>query len=365
MRNILFVNFAAVLMMSGCLPSGGAQQGNAISLYHKESVNNISFVRAQKDHALTQWWSFSGDAALNKLMDAALMKNASDASQVTDIKDYDALVLLYNNPKAISVYDVSKLYLEYRYIFQKMRIIDGEKERYKNVLGVRPDVTGDVDSAQVMTMREREQKIILGLAKHTNLMPEYVAEILRENQPLPEIDLMPLFASEAEVFASAPAVRAAKHALLLRNKGLAQDRLQVHFTVEQLSQLFGISDQVYVSDQFSWRVKLGHAVRNVHLKEAELACECDADFDVFEQRIFSFLMEYEQKLVSYRQAQEQYLALQAAYERVKKETVAAQKYASSAPHFEEKERQARLAYLNASYERAKAGLALYEAFGVY
>ncbi len=316
---------------------------------------------AQDYRSLEAWWSFFSDPVLNGLISSGLNMNAAQLSQMNDFPEdkmtKEALVVYYKDKRVALVSAIAKDYVEYRYFQVQNNLLEEYKKRQEMAL----EEAVDMKERQITTeleylnQKKREytkelQKVSLLLSKSTRLLPEYIDEILKDNQKIPDYDITPILASSALNIINSSRIDTARTRLFYITRG----QISVRETKDMLpnirfNQLFGISENIFVNPQSSWRVKIGYARKQVNFSSLLLHLSHRQHTQDFESDVNAYVMEIEGLLVSIATLHDQEEVLEKAVAKVEQKDVY----------------KARLAALRAEYEKTKAIVRLFEKLDLY
>ena len=317
---------------------------------------------AQNYKALEAWWNFFGDPILNSLVSSGLSMNASRLDKKDPFpKDNitaKTLEAYYEDKRVELVNSIVKDYIEYRYIQaqsillnayigrQEFALKQSDEEYKKNI--IRKELEFLHEKKSEFTAQLQDFSVLL--SKTTLLLPEYINEVLKENQGLPNYDITPFMASSAYLLTNATAIDVARTMLSYETKG----RITVQETQNilpdiPLNRLFGISESIFVNAQNPWRIKLGQAREYVSFSVLHSYQDHHEAIEKFEEDIYTYVAGIETILVSAATLRDQQTVLEGAVDRAKQDELY----------------KARLAALKAEYEEAKTITKLFKYIALY
>lgn len=281
-----FVCVLSTIMISACVSSDKSTKQNQVVIKQP--------IAAPVDHSLNAWWSFYNDATLNRIISSAMSLNPqiSDKATLSLISD-----LIFS-------------YLEYRYTQNQSMWLDD----YLNATSPGKEEKKAL-AEQKKKYTEKQDRLKKKITLQTKLLPEFVDEILRSEEPLPTADLSPLLASSTALLDPSPGA----------------------FSQTEVNRLFGLDNNVFTNPEALWKITLGTAENNTN-----------AANPYTREKVKSL----ERDLIAYALLREQTRILEGA---LKKQD----KFNGEAYY------KARLGVLRAHYERVKATSKIYLSLGVY
>jgi len=345
----------------GVTPRVPSSQSVTMSEPEAPLLSSVEAHIPQDYRGLEAWWSFFNDSVLNSLVSSGLSLNAAQLGAKTDFPKGNmtkvALLNYYKDKRVNLVNSVAKDYIEYRYIQIQSNLL----EEYVNRLELDLEESAGSEGKRIRTeleylgkkRQEFSKEILaasLSLSKTTKLLPEYIDEILKDNQKMPDYDIMPIMASSAKILTNAAQIDTARSLLHYKSQGQIEMKDTKGMLPEiRLNQLFGVSENIFVNANGTWRVKIGHAQEQIdfsplllHLVHRELVQE-------YQDVVNSYVSEIESMLVNIATLREQQEVLNNAVARATKENIY----------------KARLATLRAEYEKTKAVVKLFKSLDLY
>lgn len=310
------------------------------------------------------WWSFYSDDILDRLVTSALSLNpqsyAADKKSVTGEKAQSdvALILSYKDMRVGLVKAIVQNYIEYRYIQNQKHLLLEYIAEQTAALEVADSQSAKILEIELNALLERKEEyekrlseIHDSLAASTKLLPEFIAELMRDRKPIPEYDLSPVFLTETrELLEHSAHVKAAM--LTLRNdtnKGVGIADARLVLPSHPLNQTFGISDQIFSKEDYEWRVSIGQAVRSLNFDVMGNGVFHKREISAYQDSITSYVLDLERILVGYATLTEQSQVLENAVKNADDITIY----------------KARLAALRADYEKAKTVTELFDTLNLY
>lgn len=316
---------------------------------------------AQDYKGLEAWWSFFNDSVLNSLISSGLSLNAAQlgAKNVfpSDNMTKVALESYYEDKRVDLVNAIAKDYIEYRFI----QIQNSLLEEYIGRLELDLDEAVGSEGKRIRTELEYLSKkkqefsenilnVSLSLSKSTKLLPEYIDEILKDDQKMPDYDITPILASSARILSNSARIDAARTLLHYKSQGeITLQETQDMLPDIRLNQLFGVSENIFVDTHSSWRVKIGHAQEQIDFSPVLLHLVHRQLVEEYEEYVNSYVAEIESMLVNIATLRDQQEVLNNAISKATREDVY----------------KARLASLRAEYENTKAIVKLFKTLDLY
>ncbi len=318
---------------------------------------------AQNYRGLEAWWSFFNDPVLNSLISAGLNMNAAELSNNGHFPEHKmtkkALTEYYKDKRVDLVSSIAIDYIEYRYIQIQNNLLNGyisyqEKMLQASTGRKQEQITTELEylSQKKHEFAKDLQKASVSLSKSTKLLPEYIDEILKDNQVIPDYDITPILASSAQIITNSARIDTARTRLFYITQGkIGLQKTKNLLPDIRFDQLFGISENVFANPHVSWRVKIGYA-----RKQLNFSALLDSDpsnkqhIRDFKKDVSSYIMEIEGLLVSISALHDQQEVLEKAVTRAVQE---------------DDLYKAHLAAIKAEYEKTKAVIKLFEKLDLY
>ncbi len=332
---------------------------------------NISY----KSSTLESWWSFFGDPILDKLVSSAISLNSKDEVKKTLSSanpSYDDLRDFYRSPEIELILAVTRNYIDYRYVQDQIYFLTSHINDQKTLLSKSSNsndkLIKKLKSEQIKSLNKKlaleaqANQLLNKITILTNLLPEYVAQILKEKANIPNSDIMPVLASPTSVVANSPDVLAA---IALSGNNITINKYNI-FPDISVSKFFGISDEVYINSDMIWNASVGKALNNLNFKEVALL----TNGRELEENIKNIVTNIEHAIISYTHMQEQYNVLKNTAKETNKQYLNL-KQKNHSPDFasfiklSEAAYNNNLAALRAEYEKIKIAIKLYETLGAY
>ncbi len=297
-------------------------------------IEKDTYSLSYEDSSLESWWSFFNDPTLDRLVSSAL-SIASD-NELSD----NAIAL-----------NIMRKYVQYHYTQNQNNLLEQYIEK-RNIEDKPQQI------ALLKNKIELENKAIdisIELAKATNLLPEYVTQILKKDAAMPSSDITTIFASGASIAFNSPEIIAAS-ALFVKNTGGATSLSDMKniFPDITFSRFFGITDGVYLNNNSSWGVAIGDSIRNLDLTELESRYSNNPAYIEFIDNVYAGLVNIERKIISYANMEEQYIVLKNAANEYEEKCLTAKDNNCDEAY------NTALAALRAEYERINILINLYE-----
>ena len=310
---------------------------------------------------LKAWWSFFNDPVLNSMVSSALSMNASQMSQAEDFPaddmTKDALKVFYKDKRVNLVNAIASDYVEYRYIQTQAALLNEYIAFQENeLLHVPMDDEEEINNELEFLNKRKEEftsrlrDVSVSLSKTTQLLPEYIDEVLKNNQGIPKYDITPLMASSAHIITNAADIDAVRSLLSYKSRGQAglQDTRNILLDIP-INQLFGISENIFVNTDSSWRVKIGNARQQVSYTPVRARLSNEDQVQMFVNSVNAYITEIESLLVSIATLRDQEEVLEKAVRNATQKELY----------------KARLAVLRAEYEKTKTIVKLFERLDLY
>ena len=310
------------------------------------------------------WWSFYSDDILDRLVTSALSLNpqtyTDDKKSVTGekVQSNAAVIQSYKDMRVGLVKAIVQNYIEYRYIQNQKHLLQEYIAEQTAVLEVADPQSAKILEIELNALLERKEEyekrlseIHEHLAASTKLLPEFIAELMKELKPIPEYDLSPVFLTDTrELLGNSAHVTAAM--VMLRNQtnngvGIADARSVL--PPQPLNQTFGISDQIFSKADYEWRVSIGQAVRSLKFDEMGTRVFHKQEINTYQDAVTSYVLDLERILVGYAALSEQSQVLENAVKNADEMNIY----------------KARLAALRADYEKAKTVTELFDTLNLY
>ena len=352
----------AIIIASICLLAGCVTVDNISVPMMEGQENGKAYIpiKDSKDSGLSAWWAFFEDPVLDGFVDSALSKQhfAKVAAEKTE-GDY------YRKPELQTVLAVVRTYLEYRFVQSQKAMLLEYIYDVKNFgdgamsSGLPSNFSFDALFKQKEELEKKEQSLYTELSSQSNLLPEYVHQVLKEPRGLPAASITPVLVSSAQLMTDAVDVKKArmKFVQVVGDKSLI-GKTEKTFSDMMLGSFFGIADHAYVEKESLWRVSIGQGVKNISFEAIDYDMQKGKGSAAYKADISSYVMDVEHALVSFSQMKKQYKILQEAA--LKNEKSKASGFSSYNQYNE-----TRLAALKAHYEMLRIMVDLYETLGVY
>ena len=310
------------------------------------------------------WWSFYSDDVLDRLVTSALSLNpqtyTDDKKSVTGGKAQSdaAVISSYKDMRVGMVKAVVQNYIEYRYIQNQKHLLLEYIAEQTAALEVADSQSAKILEIELNALLERKEEyekrlseIHEHLAASTKLLPEFIAELMKDMKPIPEYDLSPVFLTDTrELLRNTAHVTAAM--VTLRNethKGVGIADARSVLPSQPLNQTFGISDQIFSKTDYEWRVSIGQAVRSLNFEEMGQSVFHKQEIRTYQDAVTSYVLDLERILVGYATLSEQSQVLENAVKNADEMNIY----------------KARLAALRADYEKAKTVTELFDTLNLY
>ncbi len=328
---------------------------------------------AQERSTLESWWSFFGDDTLDKLISSAISLNSKYEVQKTLTKSnpsYNDLREFYRTPEMDLILAVTRHYIDYRYTQNKIYFLNNHIDDRDGILRIiedsKDDLLKDTEAEQLKLLSKKQDleaekiKLLNELTILTNLLPEYVAQILEKKLDMPNPDIMPILASPVSVIANSPDILAATVLFSKRTNG----KQYSIFPDTMVSKLFGISNDVYLGNGNIWSVSAGNATKNLDFSKVNSS---RAGNDL-RNNISSMITDFEHRIISYAHIEEQYNVLEQTSNNLSQEYLSVKEnssdsYISSFIKIGDKSYKANLSSLRAKYEKIRIAVDMYEDLG--
>jgi len=196
MKRRLLYGTTSLLLLGACNPATTVQNtlNTARPVAAQSDVLPEAFM-SQQGTTLESWWSFFGDDVFDRLISSALSLNTQRVTHT------------YLDPKIDLISGVAHHYLEYRYVQNQRHLLNTYIDELDEVIkGMESDrertkrkAEHDLLEDKAKQFLKREGALIAGMTSLTKLLPEFVEEILREAQDIPQADVTLLFASPARI----------------------------------------------------------------------------------------------------------------------------------------------------------------------
>jgi hypothetical protein len=316
---------------------------------------------AQDYRGLEAWWSFFNDSVLNSLISSGLSLNAAQLGAKTAFPNDNMIKVTlesyYEDKRVGLVNAIAKDYIEYRYIQIQNNLLDEYINRLELDSGEAVGSEGKRIRTELEYLAKKKQEfakellnVSVSLSKSTKLLPEYIDEILKADQKIPDYDITPIMASSALILANAAKIDAARTMLYYKSQGqIALQETQDMLPDIRLNQLFGVSENIFVNTNSPWRVKIGNAQKQVDYSSLILHLVHRQLVEDFEDVVNSYVNEIESMLVNIATLHDQQEVLNNAIAKASREDIY----------------KARLASLRAEYEKTKAIVNLFERLDLY
>ncbi len=373
-RHLVFLS-ACLFCVTACLPQDMALSpvlrdlSSPVSRPSGVETPERSILELNQDHTLQSWWTFFNDEQLNLIISSSLNLKRGNAPDGVDSKDFNALVAYYAPPEVDVIHEVISAYFEYRFLQNKHELMQQILQAYRD--GAHLSASQDRDEISALSTEAEAAKmqmssLIETLSNRSSLLQEYLDETLAQRIALPQANITPFFASEADLLKNSPYVIAGRVELLQHKaKGLNLSDIDFTFVEDQMNALFGINDEVYSNQGAYWSVSAGDAILGVDFSTLKTRCHCPEGMKVFEGRILSYTMDLERLLVSYSHIQKQYDVLKDASERAEENVSLLERSEDDAFDVHYTSYKSQIAALRAEHEALKTLLSLYKILGVY
>lgn len=316
---------------------------------------------SQQYKGLKAWWSFFNDPVLNSMISSALSMNAAQLAKKEKFPEneitQETLMRYYKNKHVELISNIAKDYIEYRYTQMQASLLNDYSARleydleeiYEGGAGRIKTELGFLRGKK-QEFAKKLQKLSLSLSKTTRLLPEYIDEVLKDNNGIPDYDITPIMASSALSITGAADIDVARNLLYQNTRGkISLRETQNIFPDIWISRFFGISDNIFVDQNSSWRIKIGHAQKQVMFSALKLEASTKQQIQEFKSSVESFVSEIEAIMISTATLRDQQKVLQeAAYKAAQEESY-----------------KAHMAVLRAQYEKAKIIIKLFERLDIY
>ncbi|MFP4097448.1 MAG: hypothetical protein ACLFP8_04755 [Alphaproteobacteria bacterium] len=326
-----------------------------------EVLDYVKIIVHHDQRGLEAWWGFFNDPVLNDLVPSAFSMNAADLDKRTpfpiDNITPQTLHEFYENKRVSMVNGIINDYIEYRYIQTQRYLLNDYLIRQKQNLDRAVKGERDTIKRELEILRIKDQDfagklkdLSVSLSKTTRLLPEYIEQVLKDNQDIPDYDVTPLMASSASIVMNAIEIDIARTALSYKTRGQVspQDTKDIVPDVP-FNQLFGISESVFVDAQSPWRIEISQARARLDFSSLAGHSGAKEDINAFKQTIDAHMAQIEELLISYSTLKDQYSVLEKAARRAT----------------QDESYKTRLAVLKAKYEKAKTITALFKKMGLY
>ncbi len=282
--------------LTGCIDYNNTSK-EELNIYSSYNINDSEF--NDEVSTLDSWWIFLKDPVLSRLISSAINSNQNN---VKFYKDYVAL-------------DIFRKYSNYIYLKAKVKIIDEYINKRKDLF----QETGKERAYQLGLLKERIDvensaiNVSREIVKATNLLPEYVSYILKDQSELPSPDIKPILASNSSIIFSSPKFKEVAFSFLRENKQkISIQDIKSIFPDMMFSSFFGVGDDVYLDDFSKWSISVGSAIRNLQLDILEEEHEKYQSYDRFIDSVYNILIEIEHKIIAYANMLDQYIVLRKA-----------------------------------------------------
>ena len=355
---------SCLMLLLGCQPTNHVNTSNP-DPWNPQKLEERR--QNSESKALKSWWSFFNDPILDRLITSALSLSAQENSRTQTLPQgetsYEALRAIAQNRNAALAHVIAQDYAEYRYI-QNMRDllirhIEDRQDVIKRAKGNENQIK--ILKAEHMALRKRESelkaqtsRLEARLAQHTKLLPEFITQVLKETHDIPHADITLLLASPASVMDGAGDVIAAQTAFIAEMEVAQTNALPSPFPDTTISSFFGIPDDAFLRVGTNWNVSVGKAIENMQLQILESHYAGKLPYQIFRDRLFSYVLDVERLIISYAHIGQQYAVLQAADDEAQKGAVP-----------QDEAYKARLAVLRAHHEMTKTLIDLYKILDVY
>ncbi len=348
-----------VFILCACLLTGCNVSNQNAPL---ENSNEIQAYTPQKQiKTLAAWWSYFNDPVLDRLVSATVKLQMQGAD--------------FKGEKAVLVSDVVKIYLQYRSLqgqssalslyMDDISVITSrlDTQEKKNLITQLNQAETDISAARKTqdTILKEMGGIQQELAENSGLLPEYIAEILKESQPLPDGDIKPVLITPADDMAYIPEVTKKLNAYSGASKSIFPSMI--------IGDFFGVSTDAYTDETSKWSVDSGTFERHLNW----VGIENEGNITGLKNDISDFLFDFQGKLISYADLGVQYETLNMAHENAINEKAAFPTHNSrndsaslgAALSMQKKVYDTNIGALKAKYERIKILIDLYTLFNVY
>ncbi len=331
------------------------------------------------------------DAAFDASFEVDLFGKNRNASKAA--KDsLEAMQAQFEDVTLTMVAEVSRTYVEYRFYEKQVSIarknLESEKKtagliRQQNEVGeaTRLDVERAENqvnntNASIPQLKNQADSARLRLSVLTGLLPEYILQIVKEAQPIPKADVLPVLATPAEILNARPDIRAARASFAASTNTAASETANL-FPSLTLSGLYGIADSAFVSSASVWSVALGAAVSLIDFGRIEGRVDVarareEQAYHTLRKTVLEAVMDVEQSIVAYAHINEQKIALEKSLQNARKaQELSQQLYKEGEVSFldaldaQRSVNSAELSASEAEYRQAIALIALYKSLGVY
>ncbi|GEM_PF-5180394 len=312
-----FVIIAACFVLMGCVST---------------AIDNSSDIMVEqpqldsKSSTLDAWWNFFNDPVLDSFASAAVKLSRGN-------RDDNNLMIL----------DIVQKYVQYRYIQNQVVIIDEYLSDKKDINLIKEKVA----------LENKGVELSFEIAALTKLLPEYVAQLLREKDRIPYSDITPILASDAFVLANVSEIAKARR-LFVKNSGGAisfSDTKRI-FPDMSVGRFLGVSNDVYLNNNSKWSVSIGAAIKNLDLDALDANYSNSVIYKEFLDEIYDGIINIEHKIISYANMQEQYIVLKKASNKYSKECMGDADICEEAY-------SAKLAALRAEYKSSQILIGIY------
>jgi len=269
----------------------------------------------------------------------------------------EALEGYYKDKRVDLVNAITKDYIDYRYIQIQNNLLEDYLYLQETALQDAVGRQGKQSRTELEHLRKKKEEftkklrdVSVSLSKTTRLLPEYIDEVLKDNQNIPDYDITPIMTSSARIITNAAKIDVSR--TMLFNKSRGQINIQETQDVlpdTRLNQLFGISENIFVNANSSWRVKIGHAREQINLGSLYTHSGYRMQIQEFGDSIYAYVSEIEGMLVSIATLRDQQEVLQRAATRAAQKDVY----------------KAKIAALRAEYEKTKAIVELFKDLDLY
>lgn len=310
---------------------------------------------------LGAWWSFFGDPVLDGLVSSGISMNATNLGEKVKFPSGNVIALelrkYYKDPRVEFVNNITKDYVEYRYIQnQRNLLVDyiAEQELKLGKLNGRDldQVKQELGLLRAKNKKFKKQlvKLTVKMSDATKLLPEYVEEVLKQHNPVPVYNITLILASSSLVLASSSDIDVARTMLSHETLGQIGEADTKNLIPDiTLNKLFGIPDDVFVNINSRWRVAIGEAKNNVQFDMLDRNAGNSGAKRKFKKAVFDYITEVEQLLVTTATLRDQQRVLEKAISSAEKANIY----------------KTRLASLRAEYETAKTVIALFNKLDLY
>lgn len=212
----IFLCVSSLTVLSACV----LQETRQVPVSISAPITADRPVQIPRNHNLKSWWSFYGDATLDRIISSALALNPQETKVKTTSLISD---LIYS-------------YLEYRYTQNQHDLLieyitsNSLKKEEREALGTKKK-----------GFEEKLIRIQVKITNQTKLLPEFVNEILKDKKKIPMSDMTPFLASETNLI----------------------DAYPNSFSVDQMNSFFGLNGSVFSSGQEFWNIIPGTARKNI------------------------------------------------------------------------------------------------------